>query len=229
MTRLRSWLVPVALVAAAAVTPSAAAGDPYCCIESGLKATYEVSRNRIVAHWAAPPGGVTAVELRAGDRLGADGIVDLSSRSVRVRVQGDSASVGAGRLEVVLVNRAGVFVQVRFTCAARTPKPCASGSFWSKPVHVTAEEANAAGDGDSGGSPLTIVQQAVRLKSNGSQACESALVELRRLIKLISANTAAAKEAHASGRSTKPYLHRQRALMKLFDAAYAAAKTACAK
>jgi len=224
-------LLAASVIAACTAGPAAARGADYCCVNAGLSASYDSSSKRISAHWQAAPSGVTPVELRAGDRLGADGVVDSSSpRFLRLQARGTGGSFGAGRLALVLDSHGGVFVQVRFSCSPETGvKACASGAFWSRPLQITADDSVQAGKASSGSSPLEVVSTNVHLTSNGTQACLDAWNTLKGVIAQVSGNTAAAKRARDAGASTAPYAKKQVELMKLFERDYKAAKAACAK
>jgi hypothetical protein len=219
----------VAALAALAATGSAArAADGYCCVTARLVVSYDAGAHRISARWGNPVAGASSTEIRAGDRLGADGVVDLASpRTVRARVDGANAiSVGAGKLALVLATHASGFVQVRFACSAKTAsRPCATGAFWSRPVQVTAEPAEPA---KKDAPPIDSTQQRVQIKSNGTQACLEAFAALRSVIADLNANTADAKKAAAAGKSTSAFAAEQRRLKARFDKLYAAAKRACA-
>lgn len=230
---MRRWLLAAAVAAAVVGTwagaPAAVRQSDYCCVNAGLQTSYFSAAKRITARWQAAPGGVTPVEVRAGDRLGADGVVDLSSpRTVRVRAQGSAASFGAGRLAVVLDNHAGVFVQVRFTCSsAATLRSCAGGAFWSRPAHVTAAAPAPPEAGSGGSTALDIFQKGVHIKSNGTKACRDAFPPLSGIIGDLNANTAAAKTASAAGKSTAALEKRQNELLGRFKLLYDAALAAC--
>lgn len=218
-----------ALAALAATGDAARAADGYCCVAAGLVVSYDASAHRISARWGNPVAGASSTEIRAGDRLGADGVVDAASpRTVRAYLAGANAiSVGAGKLALVLETRASGFVQVRFACSAKTAsRPCATGAFWSRPVQVTAEPAEPAQPAKK--DAPAIEWQRVKLKSNGTQACLDSFDALRSVIADLNANTAAAKKAAAAGKSTSAFAAEQRRLLARFNKLYAAAKRACA-
>lgn len=224
---MRRWWLVLAVGAALAASGPARAAD-YCCVVK-LTASYDAKSKRLSASWGGAPAGIAAVEIRAASRLGADGVTDLSASGVRGRPGAGRASVGAGPLATILEHHGGVFVQVRFVCAKRTPKPyCTSGAFWSHPAHVTLENATQAAGG-GGGSGLSVTQHRVTLKSNGTKACEDLLGLLREEITALNANTAAAQRAQAEGKSTKPLEAKQARLYSVYQKTYAAAKAACAK
>ena len=208
----------------------AAQYDPsaHCCVAAGLDSSYDAASHRIGVRWGTPVSGAAAVELRISDRLGVDGIADASSpRSRRFHVSGGGGSVGAGPLAVVLAAHGGIFVQVRFTCPARTTgPPCATGAFWSKPVQLTADESTPTKQAGGG---LETTQTRVKIASNGTKACADSFAVLRTLIAKLTANTKAAVQAKEAGRSTAPYERRQTELKRQFDTEYAHALKACAK
>lgn len=227
---MRRLLLAATLAATIVGAPhAAAASDGYCCVSAGLVVSYDATAQRISARWRTPAVGTTAQEIRAGDRLGADGVVDLGPRSVHAALAGASSfSMPAAKLALVLASHGGVFVQVRFACAAKTAvAPCSTGSLWSKPVQLTADEAAPAPTPKPSPS-IESQQQRVHLTSNGTQACLDAFAALKQIIDKLNANTAAAKRAAAAGQSTAAYLREQNRLRGAFETAYSTAKRACA-
>lgn len=224
-------LALLVVVATAASPPPAAAADGHCCVAAGLEASYDASAHRISARWGTPRAAALALEIRAADRLDADGVADASSaRSVRARLAPGATAfdLGTSKLAVVLASHASVFVQVRFGCPARTEgPPCSTRTFWSRPVQVTADD-EPPGKRETK-PPVESSWQRVRITSNGTRACLDAFDRVRAAIAALNANTAAAKNAAAEGKSTARYVREQARLKRSFDAEYATAVTACAK
>jgi hypothetical protein len=222
-------------VAAVVAAGSATAANPdYCCLNANLKASYDAKAKRISAHWAAADGsnGVTAVELRAGERLGADGIVDLSGHVVRTRTAAGSATVGAGSLVLLLSNHASVFVQVRFTCASPTvAKACKTGAFWSNPVQVMEEDSAQVGGGGGGGSGTAVdstgKQYRVHIKGNGTRMCNDLLTVLGGIIHDLNENTAEGNRLKKLHKPTGKVTQRQAELLADFKRYYTAALRDC--
>lgn len=227
-------IVAVALVAAWSAEPAAARTGDYCCAPANLSATYDTATKRITAHWAGDKNGVTAVELRIGDRLGADGVVDRGTRTIRIHAKSGGAGVAAGPLAVVLDNHGGVFAQVRFRCATRQPAPyCTSGAFWSKPAHVTAEDSPQTGGAGNGGSTsgsgydITETYVSVHFHLNGTNECLLAVGKVKSVIEDLKENTAAAKRAASAHQSAARYAKRQAELLAELKRDYASYKLAC--
>ncbi len=223
----------VALAVAIAVAPAAGARttDAYCCVDAHLGVSYDAGRATISARWGSPLAGAAAVEIRAGDRLDAHGVVDRSSpRSVATRLAGGSSySVPARAVAVVLATHASVFVQVRFACpGGAAAGACASGSFWSRPVSVTADEP-AAGATKKSGNGITVNSRRVTIQPNGTQACLDWFAKLGAIGDKITANTRAAKTAADAGQSTAPFAKKQSTLKALYAVALTAAQRACTK